>query len=245
MLTMNYRAVFDFFKLIATFFGVSFPLFAQYSLNFSPNSTFITEPPLPFEISFHPSYTNLIFKNELQNFSFSYFGLKINLSSFNSSPLHISTKQELTFLKPVSPFVLRASNFTIEYSQQNFVYFGSIITQFTLNEGNSVFLDLYSFQMGVQYKFLNLKWLGSISAGLKLGVQQVYDFTLSDRNKRFDFKQKTNFFTQGLFLNGKGFMIEGLVRLPMREVYEHEVLMRPEYFGRLGLYWNLPDKIKP
>lgn len=238
-----------YYFLFVVSFLFPYQLNAQSPLlhSFHEFSSLSTQVPLPFELSFHPKYRNLIFKKDYKFLS-SNFNLKVNFSdsvldSYYSPSL--SNNRELVFLRPVSPFAWKTTNFTIEQTKENLIYFGSIVTQISLNEGNHTILELYSLQLGVGYKLVNSRWFGSLAAGVKLGVQQVYDFISNDRNKRFDFKYKSSFFTPSLFLNGKGFIIEGLVRLPAHEIQDHEVLIRPEYFGRFGLYWNLPDKIQP
>ncbi|MCX8000628.1 MAG: hypothetical protein N3A69_17040, partial [Leptospiraceae bacterium] len=203
------------------------------------SNSFNLQVPLPFELSFHPNYTNLI----LQKKPLPYDSiLKINSSQLlRDSEVSSSQFREMLF-QTASPFTRRTYNVTFEIAKQNLAYFISLSTFENIN--SPISLEFVSLQVGLQYRLSLFKWLTSLSAGVKMGIQQTYD-VLTERQRKLDYRTRSNFFTQGVFLNTKGFLIEGLVRLPVYESYDHEVQTRPEFFGRLGLYWYLPDKIQP
>lgn len=226
------------YLLLSLFLVLSQVLFAESS--YVSTNSFNLQVPLPFELSYHPNYTNLILKKKPLPYDSI---LKINSSQLlRDSEVSNSQVREMLF-QTTFPFTRRTYNVTFEIAKQNLAYFISLST-FVENINSPISLEFVSLQVGLQYKLSMFKWLTSLSAGVKMGIQQTYDI-LTERQRKLDYRTRSNFFTQGVFLNTKGFLIEGLVRLPIYESYDHEVQTRPEFFGRLGLYWYLPDKIQP
>jgi len=199
-------------------------------------------------------------KFQSQNLSDSAFSLSLTPMKYSlPTPKKVSSTQEvfnwfeLNLQNSVlphfennltNPLQSRTYGLLLSYTKGEINFFLNFLTNLGSRYDGHTFFKNSLTQLGLRFP---IKPYNPLYLGLHVGLQQVDFQQWDEKLKKTDLKPKINtFLTSGLAIGAKTFVIEGLVRLPIYNYgNENDQLLKPEFQGRLGLKWNLPETIKP
>lgn len=216
----------------------------------------------PLELSFssHTEQYRAIFPADNTQFVFRSFSIistkkeQVQVLESNSHFLDSSLdrnrpKRQETDLASgrLSPAINKAYGIAYQYSNIGVSMLLNFAALMGMDSSGHSLPEAYLAQLGIRYQIKpSIFAYRPMYAGLLVGFQQINMHQWETKLAKETEKAKSSFFTPGVTIGSKTFVLEGMVRLPITHYgNENDQFLKPELQGRLGLRWNLPEIIKP